>query len=325
MSKKHIKKALVTGAGGFVGGHLVTRLKEEGYWVRGVDIKKNEFKKSAADEFLLLDLRVLKNAKKALSVEGGFDEVYSLAADRGGAGYMTPGAADMMYNNALINLYMVTEVAKLKKKPLYFFSSSVCVYQDMLEGDEEITEDGAYPALPENEYGWEKLYSERLLQTFGKKYGFPVRIARFHTTYGPYANWEGGREKAADALCRKAAMAKDAAHIEVWGDGKAIRVFTYIDDLIDGIRTLVQSDIDQPTNLGSDEKVTVEELAKTVIRVSGKNLSIKYVDGPVGVQARYFSNKRIHSTGWKHNYSLEDGLKAHYTWIKERVDKKYPS
>lgn len=318
-----MKKALITGAGGFVGTHLSDRLKSEGYFVRGVDLKENEFKKSSADELLILDLREKENCKKALDISEGFDEVYNLAADRGGAGYMVPGAADMMYNNALINLYMMSECALLQQKPKVFFSSSVCVYKDMPVGSSEIKEDDAYPTFPENEYGWEKLYTERFLTTLGEKYQMPIRIARFHTSYGAYANWEGGREKAADALSRKVALASDEGEIEVWGDGKAVRTFTYVDDLINGIRALMESDISLPTNIGSDQRVTVEELALTVINASGKKLKIKYVDGAVGVQARYFSNQRIYTTGWKPKFNLEQGIAIHYKWVEEQVKGKY--
>jgi nucleoside-diphosphate-sugar epimerase len=317
------KKALVTGAGGFVGTHLIRKLKRERYWIRGVDLKKPQYSKTQADEFLILDLRKQKNCTKSLKIYGGFDEVYNLAADRGGAGYMEPFAAEMMKNNVLINVYMITEAVKLKRKPLFFFSSSVCIYKDMDPKDPVINEAEAYPALPENEYGWEKLYSERMLTEYGRRYNMPVRIARFQTTYGPEANWEGGREKAADALCRKAAMTKDGGKIEVWGNGKAIRSFTYIDDLIEGIRKLMKSSINTPTNIGSDEYVTVEYLAKTAIKASDKNLKINYIKGAVGVKARNFSLDKLKSTGWKQEYSLEDGIKIHYKWVEEQVEKKY--
>lgn len=323
MSKK--KKVLVTGAGGFVGSHLIKLLKKEGFWVRGVDLKRPEYSKTAADEFLLLDLRVKKNCTKALTVFGGFDEIYQLAADRGGAGYMGPGACDMMKNNALISIYMISEAVKLKKKPKFFFSSSVCVYKDMEIGHPSIREKDVYPAFPENEYGWEKLYAERMLQVYGKQYNMPVRIARFQTTYGPEANWEGGREKAADAISRKVALAKEGGSIEVWGNGKAVRVFTFIDDLLTGIRALMKSDIDQPTNLGSDEYVTVDQLAETIIKASGKKLKIKHVKGAVGVRSRNFSSRQIYTTGWKPKYSLKQGIKIHYSWVAQQVAKKYPN
>jgi len=318
-----MKKALICGAGGFIGSHLAHTLKKEGYWVRGVDIKKPAYSKTACDKFLLLDLRSRANCKKALTIHKGFDEVYQLAADRGGAGYMIPGACDMMENNVLINAYMISEAAKLKKKPKFFFSSSVCVYRDMPIGARRIAEKDAYPAFPDNEYGWEKLYTERMLTVFGKRYGMPIRIARFHTTYGPEAEWEGGREKAADALCRKVAMAKNETFIEVWGNGKAVRAFTYIDDLLHGIRALMKSRISEPTNIGSAEYVTVKQLTDTIIAVSGKKLKIKFVPGAVGVRARNFSNKQIYSTGWHPKYSLRQGLAIHYPWVAKQVEKKY--
>jgi len=318
-----MKRALVCGAGGFVGNHLVRQLKTEGYFVRGVDLKKPQFSKTQANEFKILDLRLRQNCRKALNIPGGFDEVYQLAADRGGAGYMIPGECDMMENNALINIYMISETARLRKKPIYFFSSSVCIYQNMPIGAARISETQAYPALPENEYGWEKLYSERMVSAFGRKFNIPVRIARFHTTFGPQANWEGGREKAADALCRKTALAKNGTNIEVWGDGKAVRVFTYIEDLISGIRHLVKSQIDTPTNIGTDEYVTVRELAEKIIKISGKKLKVKWVKGAVGVAARNFSSRQIRSTGWKPKFTLEAGLKIHYSWVAAQAHRKY--
>lgn len=318
-----MKKALVCGAGGFLGSHLVKRLKSEGYFVRGVDIKKPDFSKSVADEFLLLDLREKKNCQKALRIKGGFDEVYQLAADRGGAGYMIPKETEMMYSNVLINAYMIDEAVKAKVKK-YFFSSSVCVYKDMQIGAKTILEDDVYPAMPENEYGWEKLYTERMILAYARKYGIKTRIARFHTTFGPEGTWEGLKPKAADDLCRKAAMEPKNGYLEVWGDGKAVRCFTYVDDLINGIRALMKSNIKEPANLGSNEYVTVNQLAEYVIEASGKNLKIKHIDGPVGVKARNFSDKRIRSTGWKPKWKLKDAIKIHYDWVKEQVDKKYP-
>lgn len=317
-----LKKALVCGAGGFIGVHLVRQLKEEGHWVRGVDIKKPENSKTKADEFLLLDLAQKKNCQKALKIKGGFDEVYQLAADRGGAGYMTPKETEMMYSNVLINTYMVDESTKANVGR-YFFASSVCVYRDMLIGSSSIKEEEAYPAIPDNEYGWEKLYSERVALAYARRFGLNVRIARFHTTYGPEGTWEGLKPKAADDLCRKAALAPKEGYLEVWGDGKAVRSFTYIDDLISGIRALMKSDIDQPTNIGSDEYVTVDELANAVIKASGKNLKIKHIKGPVGVQSRNFSNSRIEKTGWRPIWKLKDGIKIHYDWINIQVKKKY--
>ena len=323
-----MKRTLVCGAGGFIGVYLVRQLKKEGYFVRGADIKKPDFSKTGADEFLLLDLRERKNCQKALKIRGGFDEVYQLAADRGGAGYMVPKETEMMYGNVLINSYMVDEAVKAKVKK-YFYSSSVCVYKDMQVGSKIIKEDDVYPAFPENEYGWEKLYSERLLLAYARKYGhghpagIKVRIARFHTTFGPEGTWEGLKPKAADDLCRKAALAKNPGFLEVWGNGKSVRCFTYIDDLIAGIRDLVKSNIDTPTNIGSNEYVTVNELAENVIAASGKNLKIKRVDGPRGVHSRNFSNAKIRSTGWKPKWKLADAIKIHYDWVKAQVDMKY--
>lgn len=317
-----MKKALICGAGGFLGTHLARKLKAEGYFVRGVDIKKPDFSTSVADEFLLLDLREKSNCAQALTISGGFDEVYQLAADRGGAGYMVPKETEMMYSNVLINAYMIDEAVKAKVRK-YFFSSSVCVYKDMPVGATEITEDDAYPALPENEYGWEKLYSERMLLAYGRKYKTAIRIARFHTTFGPEGTWEGLKPKAADDLCRKAAMAPDGGELEVWGTGEAVRCFTYVDDLIAGIRALMTSDIDTPTNLGSNEYVTVDQLAEYVIKASGKNLKIKHIEGPVGVHARNFSDKKIRTTGWEPKWKLEDAIKVHYDWVNAQVEKKY--
>lgn len=319
------KKALVTGAGGFIGVHLVRQLKKEGYWVRGVDLKKPDFSETAADEFLILDLSVKSNCQKALNVSGDFDEVYQLAADRGGAGYMIPKETEMMYNNVLINTYMVDEAVKARVKK-YFYSSSVCIYKDMEIGAPPIKEEDAYPAFPENEYGWEKLYSERVALAYARKYGLKVRIARFHTTYGPEGTWEGLKPKAADDLCRKAALAKAGGYLEVWGTSKnsdRVRCFTYIDDLISGIRALVQSNIDEPTNLGSDEYVTIAQLAKCVIAASGKKLKIKFIKGPIGVYSRNFSNAQIYKTGWRPKWKLQDGIKVHYDWVSKQVETKY--
>jgi GDP-D-mannose 3',5'-epimerase len=314
-----MKKALVCGAGGFIGGHLVKKLQREGYWVRGVDIKRHDWSPTAADEFLQLDLRVDENCKTALSVDGGtFDEVYQLAADMGGMGFIHSAETEIMHNSVLINIYMTDWAARLGV-PRYFFSSSVCVYRDMKPGEPEMTEAEAIPAHPDNEYGWEKLYSERVAEAYERRYGMQVRIARFQNCYGPEGTWIGGREKAPAAMCRKVAEAKDGAAIEVWGDGSAVRSYTYVGDMVDGIYLLMHSELHGAVNIGCPQYVTVDELATEVIKQSGKNLTIKHVSGPVGVQSRNFSNTRIYSLGWQAKVFLEDGIRHTYPWVAEQV------
>jgi len=311
--------ALVCGAGGFIGGHLVKRLKSEGYWVRGVDIKRHEFARSLADEFLLLDLREPQSCGRALDHENGtFDEIYQLAADMGGMGFISAAECEVLRNNALINIHMVHRAAELGVKR-YFFSSSVCVYPDMAPEAPEMCEDEAVPADPDNEYGWEKLYAERVAQAYGRRYDMTVRIARFQNCYGPEGTWRGGREKAPAAICRKVAEAPDGGTIEVWGDGSAIRSYTYVSDLVEGVFVLMHSDLEGPVNIGSPEYVTVDELVSTVADVAGKEISVKHVEGPVGVQSRNFSNERIYSTGWQANLSLREGISLTYPWIEEQV------
>ncbi len=314
-----MKRALVCGAGGFIGGHLVTKLKRDGYWVRGVDIKAHEFAPTQADEFLLRDLRDLDDCRRALTLQDGtFDEVYQLGADMGGMGFISRAECEVLHNNALINLHM-THTAAEAGVARYFFSSSVCIYRDMHPDEPPVTEDDAIPANPDNEYGWEKFYAERVAMAYGRRYPMLVRVARFENCYGPQGTWTGGREKAPAALCRKVAKAEDGGTIEVWGDGAAIRVFTYVDDLVDGIVTLMHSDLDGPVNLGSDTRVTVADLVRTVIEVSGKRLNVKYVPGPVGVHARNFSKARMASLGWKPKVSLQEGICRTYAWIQEQV------
>ena len=317
------KKALVCGAGGFIGSHLVKKLKDEGYWVRGVDQKLPEFGKTAADEFMIADLRDEKNCFKSMMDDKGFDEVYQLAADMGGMGFIHSQECEIMRNNALINNHMIYNAAKLGI-PRYFFSSSVCIYRDMKIGEPEMPEEGAYPAMPDNEYGWEKLYAERMAMTYARKNPvLEVRIARFQNCYGPQGTWEGGREKAPAAICRKVAEVEGKeGTIDVWGDGTAVRSYTYIDDMTDGIFRLMQSDCKEPTNIGCPQYVSVEELVETVAKVAGKKININYVDGPVGVESRNFSNKRIYSLGWKSKFFLEDGIKRTYPWIEQQVMKK---
>jgi GDP-D-mannose 3', 5'-epimerase len=316
-----MRKALVCGAGGFIGGHLVKKLKREGYWVRGVDIKEHEFASSTADDFLLLDLREQVNCLAALTLGNGtFDEVYQLAADMGGMGFIHSAECEIMHNSALINIHMTHQAAQVGI-PRYFFSSSVCVYRDMQPGEPEMTEAEAIPANPDNEYGWEKLYAERMAMAYGRNRGMVVRIARFQNCYGSEGTWEGGREKAPAAICRKVAEAEDGGTIEVWGDGTAVRSYTYVDDMVDGIYLLMQSEMEGPVNIGCPEYVTVDELVDTVAEVAGKQIKKKYVSGPVGVHSRNFSNERIYSIGWRAKYFLMDGIARTYPWIEEQVQR----
>lgn len=314
-----MKTALVCGAGGFIGGHLVKRLKKEGYWVRGVDIKEHEFVCTLADEFLVLDLRRPENCGRALMFHGHtFDEVYQLAADMGGIGYISSVDKDILYNSTLINIHMVHTAAKLGV-PRYFFSSSVCVYRDMKPGEPELTEDDAVPARPDYEYGWEKLYAERVAMAYGRRTSMRVRIARFQNCYGPEGTWQGGREKAPAAICRKVAEAEDGGTIEVWGDGTALRSYTYVSDMVNGVYMLMHSDLEGPVNIGSSQCVTVDELVETVIEVAGKEIHKKYIEGPAGVRARNFSKKRIHSLGWETKVDLGVGISRTYPWVEMQV------
>ncbi len=314
-----MKRALVCGAGGFIASHLVKRLKQEGYWVRAADQKQPEFSATAADEFLQVDLRERDAAVAALKLSsGGFDEVYQLAADMGGMGFIHSAECEIMRNSALVNINMIDAAARAGIAR-YFFSSSVCIYRDMEPGEPELVEEQAYPALPDNEYGWEKLYAERMALAYGRRYRMQVRIARFQNCYGPEGTWTGGREKAPAAICRKVAEADHGGTIEVWGDGSAIRSYTYVDDMVDGIYRLTQSDLTGAVNIGSPEYVTVDELVRTVVEVAGKSVSVTHVDGPVGVLSRNFSNERIYSTGWRPRFTLRDGIARTFSWIDSQV------
>ena len=267
-----MKTAVVCGAGGFIGSHLVKRLKREGYWVLGVDIKNPEYADTAADDFRLLDLRKEENCQAALAVPGGKpDEVYQLAADMGGMGFIHSAECEIMHNSALINIHMTHTAASLGV-PSYFYSSSVCVYRDMKPGEPEMTEAEAIPAYPDNEYGWEKLYSERVAMAYGRRYGMKVRIARFQNCYGPEGTWDGGREKAPAAICRKVAQAREGGTVEIWGDGSAVRSYTYVDDMVDGIFRLMHSDLEGGVNIGCPQYVTVKELVDTVALVADDRL-----------------------------------------------------
>ena len=316
-----MKTAVVCGAGGFIGHHLVKRLKKEGYWVRGVDIKRPEFSKTSADEFRLLDLREEKNCAKAVSLANGVvDEVYQLAADMGGMGFIHSAECEIMHNSVLINVHMTHTSGTLGVKR-YFYSSSACVYRDMKIGEAEMTEAGAYPARPDNEYGWEKLYSERMAMAFGRKYGMAVRIARFQNCYGPEGTWRGGREKAPAAMCRKIAQTENGGTIEIWGDGTAVRSYTFVDDMVDGIWRLMQSDLEDAVNIGCPQYVNVRELVETVAAVAGKKITIKSIPGPVGVMSRNFSNERVYSLGWRSQFDLRRGIEQTYPWIREQCRK----
>lgn len=317
----NMKKALVCGAGGFIGGHLVNRLKSEGYWVRGVDLKENEYGNNAADEFIMGDLR---DPGFTNSVVKGIDEVYQLAADMGGAGYIFTGFhdADVMHNSAMCNLN-VLEAMKLNNVKKVFYSSSACIYPEYNQLDPDnpnCEESSAYPAAPDSEYGWEKLFSERLYFSYSRNYGFDVKVARFHNIFGPYGTWKGGKEKSPAALCRKAAESANGSSIEVWGDGKQTRSFLYIDECLDGIRKLMESDFAGPVNIGSEEMVSINDFAKMAISISGKTLSINNIEGPTGVRGRKSDNNLIREKlGWAPSMPLRDGMERTYNWINEQV------
>ena len=319
-----MKTALVCGAGGFIGSQLVNKLKEEGCWVKGVDFKYPEFNKTSADDFIIGDLRDQIVCQKIL--DRNFDEVYQLAADMGGAGYIFIGEhdADVMHNSATINLNMTCYGQKAGIKKI-FYSSSACIYPQYNQENPDnpiCREDSAYPALPDSEYGWEKLFSERLYLSFQRNYGLNVSVARFHNIFGPEGTWTGGKEKAPAAICRKVAEAKDGGQIEIWGDGLQTRSFLYIDECLDGIRRFMDSDFSGPINIGSEEMVTINKLAEMVIGISGKKLSTNHINGPLGVRGRNSDNTLIKAKlGWAPSAPLINGLKKQYQWIQEQVNK----
>jgi GDP-D-mannose 3', 5'-epimerase len=320
-----MKKALVCGAGGFIGGHLVNRLKSEGYWVRGVDVKSNEYGNDNADEFVIGDLRDPIVANEVVTSD--LDEIYQLAADMGGAGFVFTGTNDaaIMHNSVLCNLN-VLDAAKNNGVRKIFYSSSACIYPEYNQMDANnptCSEASAYPAAPDSEYGWEKLFSERLFLTYQKNHGIDVRVARFHNIFGPQGTWEGGREKAPAAVCRKVAMAENGESIEIWGDGKQTRSFLIVDECVEGIRRLMESDFSGPVNIGSEEMISLNDFAKMVIEISGKDLTINNIPGPLGVRGRNSDNQLIQEKlGWAPSTPLAEGVKKTYQWITQQVQAK---
>ncbi len=320
-----MKTALVLGAGGFIGGHLANNLKRDGFWVRGVDLKHNEHQGLDVDDFVIGDLRDPRIVESVIDRE--FDEVYQLAADMGGAGYVFSGDhdADIMHNSALINLNVGYEAVKKKIKKI-FYSSSACMYPEYNQMDPDnpkTAEDSAYPAMPDSEYGWEKLFSERMFLAFQKNYKLNVKIARFHNIFGPQGSWQLGKEKAPAAMCRKVAMAADGSEIEMWGDGLQTRSFLYIDECLKGIRKLMDSEtFFGPVNIGSEEMVTINQLAEMAMDIANKKLSIKHIDGPTGVRGRNSDNALIQEKlGWAPSEPLRAGMEKTYKWILEEVEK----
>jgi nucleoside-diphosphate-sugar epimerase len=317
-----MKRILVNGAGGFIGGHLVKRLKAEGYWVRAVDIKPHDFAVPPADEFILGDLRDPELVKR---VSQGIDEVYQLAADMGGAGYIFTGEHDagVMHNSATINLNTL-EIGCHAGIKRFFYSSSACIYPEYNQRDPDnpkCSEDSAYPAAPDSEYGWEKLFSERLYGAFSRNMGVEVRVARFHNIFGPMGTWTGGREKSPAALCRKIAEALPGGEIEIWGDGLQTRSFLYVEECVEAVRRLMDSDFAGPVNVGSEEMVTINRLAEMIMEIAGKKVTIKHIPGPLGVRGRNSDNKMIREKlGWAPERPLREGLEKTYAWIAKQVE-----
>ena len=317
-----MKTAIVCGAGGFIGGHLVNRLKSEGYWVRGVDLKHNEFGNNNADDFVIGDLRDPRVCEALFDRK--INEVYQLAADMGGAGYIFTGDHDaaVMHNSATINLNMA-EQSRINGVEKIFYSSSACMYPEYNQLDPDnpkCSEDSAYPAAPDSEYGWEKLFSERLYLAYHRNYGMNVRIARFHNIFGPQGTWTGGKEKAPAALSRKVAESVDGDSIEIWGDGLQTRSFLYIDECLEGVRRLMESDFTGPVNIGSEEMVTINGLVDTIADVAGKNIEKHHIEGPTGVRGRNSDNALINEKlGWKPTQTLKEGMAKTYAWINEQV------
>jgi nucleoside-diphosphate-sugar epimerase len=317
-----MKSALVCGAGGFIGSHLVKRLKAEGFWVRGVDMKRPEFSLSAADEFIVADLRDAAVSRQV--IDRGFDEVYQLAADMGGAGFIFTGDndADIMHNSATINLNIL-DACRGRSVKRMFYSSSACIYPERNQVDPDhpdCSEDSAYPADPDSDYGWEKLFSERLYLAYGRNHGIKVRIARYHNVFGPEGTWCGGREKSPAALCRKVAEAPDGGYIEVWGDGRQTRSFLYIDECLEGTLRLARSDFTGPVNIGSEEMISINDFARMIVRISGKKLEVRNIPGPEGVRGRRSDNRLIvQKLGWAPSLPLEQGMRHTYAWIAAQI------
>ena len=328
-----MRNTLVLGAGGFIGSHMVKRLKSEGCWVKGIDLKKPEYSDSKADEFIVGDLRDQRFVEKVVRLDGStFDEIYQFAADMGGAGYIFTGDhdADVMHNSASINLNVLDAVMKVNKelntnKTRIFYSSSACIYpahNQLDPNNPNCIEDSAYPANPDSEYGWEKLFSERLYFSYHRNYGIPVRVARYHNIFGPEGTWKGGKEKAPAAICRKVLEAKDGGEVEVWGDGKQTRSFLFIDECIEATRRLMDSDFMGPINIGSEEMVTINQLVDIAAEVSGKKINKKHIDGPLGVRGRNSENSLIRKKlGWDYKMPLQEGISKTFKWIESQMFK----
>ena len=324
MARDSVKTALVCGAGGFIGSHLVRRLKREGFWVRGVDLKYPEFSETEADDFVIGDLRSQQVC--GAIVDRKFDEVYQLAADMGGAGYIFTGEhdADVMHNSATINLNIVDACRKRNNRNI-FYSSSACIYPAYNQVDPSnplCSEDSAYPAAPDSEYGWEKLFSERLYIAFARNYGLRAHVARYHNIFGPEGTWQGGKEKAPAAICRKIATAKSGDSIQIWGDGEQTRSFLYVDQCLEGTTRLLRSTFAGPVNIGSEEMVTINQLVGLVADIAGKRIDVEHIPGPLGVRGRNSDNRLIgEKLGWVPDSRLRDGLEITYGWVESQLQR----
>ena len=333
-----VKTALVLGGGGFIGAHMVSRLISEGYWVRAVDLKYPDQGESLANEFVIADLRDAQKVSELIKLSNsagdfGFDEIYQFAADMGGAGFVFSGENDseIMHNSATINLNLLDSQAKFNSiiesnETKIFYSGSACMYPEHNQLDPnnpDCREESAYPAAPDSEYGWEKLFSERLFFAYSRNHGIPVRVARYHNIFGIEGTWDGGREKAPAAMCRKIAMAIDGGEIEIWGDGDQTRSFLYVDECIEATRRLMDSDFQGPVNIGSEEMVTINELAAITAKVAGKEIKLNHIPGPLGVRGRNSNNDLIkEKLSWNYEMTLEQGIKKTYSWIKKQIEAK---